>query len=291
MASQADPQNSVIIRMKRKRQAPPLESFFIESDNSDRKFVEPKTVFIRTTSIDMITPTEDKISEFLGGNDLGGKMKKLKLGDIEHSNAEINNNSLQVFDIVQDSVTDTFTLQPYSQPKTAPNPKPVVTCNGDELIREILPNSNQNIQPIDYDYVYDLYLTDGADLSMFDDPTMVLINPLEYDVTWVDPVTKAPHAHYFDEFEHTGLSDDDSNEETNWRNDYPEIPDSDLEQEIDREYSSKYIPEQEDYYTGDFDEYRSNQAALYNDPWAGDLSAQYLEDEKDLYYNDGDISN
>lgn len=285
-----DTHNSVVIRMKRKRQAPPMESFFIDKTN-DGIFAKPKptkigsqhkTVFVRTTSIDVTTPTETGISKVLGQNDIGGQMKRLKLGDTDNSKEESAN--LQVYDIVQDIETDQYTLLPSAQPQNIPSPKLVVTCNGEEMIREILPNTQPYLQPDDCNYVYDLYLTEGADLSMFDDPTSILINPLEYDITWVDPVTKAPHNHYFDDYNVTGLSDD-SNDETNWRNEYPEEPDSDLDQEIDREYSSRFVPEQEDYYTGDFDYFNSNQAALYNDPWAGELSGMYLKQEGDLYYN------
>ena len=289
-----EPQSSVVIRMKRKRQAPPLESFFIDKSD-DGVFAKPKatkigsqhkTVFIRTTSIDLTTPTETGISKILGHNDMGIQMKRLKLGGTDNPMEEPA--SLQVYDIVQDLVTEEFTLLPLAQPQNIPSPKPVVTCNGEEMIREILPNSQPYPQPDDSNYVYDLYLTDGADLSMFDDPTSILINPLEYDITWVDPVTKAAD-HYFDDYDVTGLSDD-SNDETNWRNEYPEEPDSDLDQEIDREYSSRFVPEQEDYYTGDFDYFNSNQAPLYNDPWAGELSCMYLKQENDIYDNVNEFS-
>ena len=287
-------QSSVVIRMKRKRQAPPLESFFIDK-TGDRMFAKPKltkigsqhkTVFIRTTSIDLTTPTETGISKVLGQNDIGNQMKRLKLGDRDNPIEEPAN--LQIYDIVQDLETEQFTLLPFAQPQNIPSPKPVVTCNGEEMIREILPNTQLYVQPDDCNYVYDLYLTEGADLSMFDDPTSILINPLEYDITWVDPVTKATH-NYFDDYDVTGLSDD-SNDEANWRNEYPEEPDSDLSQEIDREYSSRFVPEQEDYYTGDFDYFNPNQAALYNDPWAGELSGMYLKQEGDVYYNVDEIS-
>ena len=298
----ADTHSSVIIRMKRKRQAAPLESFFIESDSTERTFAKPKpknstqnkTVFIRTTSIDMTSPTESCINKVLEHNlvmnstvakdDIGGQMKRLKLGDmadkpIEHLNKP--SNSVQVFDIVQNTVTDEYTLLPCAQNQTESSPpKPVVTCNGDEMIREILPHQHPSTE--EDNYVYDLYLTEEADLSIFDDPTSILINPLEYDITWVDPVTKAPHEHYLDEYDDDELTDD-SNGENNSRNDYPEQPDSDSE-----EYGTRYVSDR-DFYPDSFDYFDSNQETNYNDPWAGDLSACYLKREKDLYYDDDEV--
>ena len=290
----ADTHNSVIIRMKRKRQAAPLESFFIESDATERTFLKSKpknskTVFVRTTSIDPSSPTESCMGTVLGhhlakssvpGDEIGGKMKRLKLGDMAATPTEDSNkapNSVHVFDIVQDSITDEYTLLPsdLTQTETHAPYKPIVTCNGDEMIREILPNPHQQSPTSDDTYVYDLYLTEDADLSMFDDPTSILINPLEYDINWVDPVTKVPHPHYLDELDDDELTDD-SNAENHSRNEYPEQPDSDSAS--DNEYSSRY---ERDSYPGYF---QCNQNANLNDPWASELS--HLKREKDLYYDD-----
>ena len=290
------PNNSVIIRMKRKRHAAPLESFFIESETAEKTLIKPKlnnsgaqskAVFIRTTSIDLTTPTENCIDKVLGhsltNNDIGGQMKKLKLGDMTETpidNSNKTSNSVQVFDIVQDSVTEEYTLFPCAQTQPDESPKPVIICNGDEMIREILPNPPSTA---DNTYVYDLYLTEEADLSMFDDPTSILINPLEYDITWVDPITKVPHQHYLDEYDDDELTDD-SNGENHSRNDYPEQPDSDPEYG----YSSRYDPDRDLYP----DYFQCNQKANCNesnDPWASDLSAHYLKREKDLYDDDDEV--
>ena len=226
-----------------------------------------------------------------GKDDIGIKMKKLKLGELETKakdkpkqvltdSTDPSVNNIQVFDMSKDVKTETLTIKSISTPQPPTHP-PVVTCNGDQMIREIIgPKVHQNAD--DQNYVYDLYYTEDADLSLFNDPSAILINPLDYDITWTDPIANSKYSLYDEDYYGDGVSDD-SNDECNWRNEYGEEPDSDSEVEIDRMHYCKYGTEMGEYDLSSFDDSESR-----TNPWLSEMAKYHIG--KDLSYYDNDES-
>ncbi|XP_052229986.1 probable RNA polymerase II nuclear localization protein SLC7A6OS isoform X2 [Dreissena polymorpha] len=87
-----------------------------------------------------------------------------------------------------------------------------ITCNSEPLVRETVAVSHE-----DDDYVYDIYYTNSRDFDF---------RQFERDLTFEafnnDFMNERESDEVEDEFVY-GDDDDDENEESNWRNDYPEV--------------------------------------------------------------------
>ncbi|OWF41835.1 probable RNA polymerase II nuclear localization protein SLC7A6OS [Mizuhopecten yessoensis] len=100
-----------------------------------------------------------------------------------------------------------------------------ITCNAVPLVQERVPQSTASQ---DEDYVYDLYFTNNRDFSF-----KLLENALTIEAFGSDFVHDyMPHR----EDEEVYEDEDDSNDEDNWRNDYPDEDPHIVDNQLDSDY-------------------------------------------------------
>lgn len=128
---------------------------------------------------------------------------------LDKTELAINNyGEMNIIDVVSSEYDDNYK-------KEADNEK--ITCNGIELIKEKVP------QPVKY--VYDLYYAKNNEIHLdLLYPNNFTINSL--DIQFDDNIFEEPEEFYED--------DEDSNDEGNWRNDYPD-DDDDIDNEDDQD--------------------------------------------------------
>ncbi|XP_033753973.1 probable RNA polymerase II nuclear localization protein SLC7A6OS [Pecten maximus] len=97
-----------------------------------------------------------------------------------------------------------------------------ITCNSVPLVREQVPQTQ------DEDYVYDLYFTNNRDFSFKLLESALTIEAFGDDLVYED----MPHQ----EEEHVYEEEDDSNDEDNWRNDYPDEDPHFLDNQLETDF-------------------------------------------------------
>ncbi|XP_069113761.1 probable RNA polymerase II nuclear localization protein SLC7A6OS [Argopecten irradians] len=97
-----------------------------------------------------------------------------------------------------------------------------ITCNSVPLVRE------QVLQPADEEYVYDLYFTNNRDFNFKLLESALTIEAYGDDFVYDD----VPHP----EDEHVYEDEDDSNDEDNWRNDYPDEDPHFLDNQLETDF-------------------------------------------------------
>ena len=124
-----------------------------------------------------------------------------------------------------------------------------ITCNGVELIREKVSPINKSRRNVELDlkqneYVYDIYYAKNVDIHLdLLYPNNFEIKSFNQNLEFDDNLLDEPDDVYED--------DEDSNDEANWRNDYPdEDEDDDIDNEDDADYlmKPKQHNDSEEYY-------------------------------------------
>eukprot|EP00794_Sanderia_malayensis_P017366 gene17366-19104_t len=181
-------------------------------------------------------------------------------------------NVVEIFDI------ENASRAPKKTTKSEQDPDAVI-CNSVQMIREKLKISDDS-EIEDADYVYDLYYANERKLESHED--VLYIQTLDQDLLFDFEINGR-----FEDEDHIYGDDDDSNEESNWRNDYPDEDEfynsdgsknSDSEGENDSNSSSS-LEEQHV-----FDDYRSSPARMKFDPY-------YAEDTESYNYEAYDDDN
>ncbi|XP_072169743.1 probable RNA polymerase II nuclear localization protein SLC7A6OS [Diadema setosum] len=157
-----------------------------------------------------------------------------------HSNGAEAKDLFSLFDVVMDESKASSSYKRQSSKSDA------ITCNSVQMIREKLVIDDS----ADNEYVYDLYYADDNQLDF--GQTVVTGMQLEDEELVHDFFEEDSHEVYDDE--------DDSNDENNWRNDYPdEDPDkrhADLFDEYHDEYRYGDMSSDDDDLLNDYGDYR-----------------------------------
>ncbi|CAF1001861.1 unnamed protein product [Brachionus calyciflorus] len=167
---------------------------------------------------------------------------------------------------------------PEKKNKNDDDKKETITCNGVNLIRE-------KCEPQETGYVYDIYYTKNSDIHLD------LLYPNNYeirsynvyqDIDLIDDTVQkeVDPDHFYDD------EDEDSNDEDNWRNDYPDEEDNIDDEDDDEPYAHRT----NGYNDSDYDDYENGYNDYQDDDEYGGKLAAYMKKSMNLErsYNEDD---
>jgi hypothetical protein len=174
--------------------------------------------------------------------------------------------ALDEFNII-DIISSEYTQTTPPLEKTMASPSKI-SCNGIEMIREkVASSSSVSMIKDEEQFVYDIYFTKNLDLHL----NLLYSNNYEIKSSSYDDVELVDEKNPENEDDKDYVAnedDEDSNDEGNWRNDYPDedeyYDDADIDEENDEEgrcynnHARRSLVNDEDYDDSNYNEYEND---------------------------------
>jgi hypothetical protein len=174
--------------------------------------------------------------------------------------------ALDEFNII-DIISSEYTQTTPTLEKTMASPSKI-SCNGIEMIREkVASSSSVSMIKDEEQFVYDIYFTKNLDLHL----NLLYSNNYEIKSSSYDDVELVDEKNPENEDDKDYVAnedDEDSNDEGNWRNDYPDedeyYDDADIDEENDEEgrcynnHARRSLVNDEDYDDSNYNEYEND---------------------------------